>query len=93
MFLGAILAGATALVVAHNHPSGDPAPSVADVQTTRVLREAAKVIGIDLLDRIIVGDKNADPQRSDTIPSVKRAYCEAFLTPQFRVRVHDFGRD
>ena len=63
VFRGAILAGATALVVAHNHPSGDPAPSSADVQVTRVLREAAKVIDIDLLDHVIVGDKNADPQK------------------------------
>jgi DNA repair protein RadC len=63
VFRGAILAGATALVVAHNHPSGDPAPSAADVQVTRVLREAAKVIDIDLLDHVIVGDKNADPQK------------------------------
>ena len=63
VFRGAILAGATALVVAHNHPSGDPAPSAADIQITRVLREAAKVIDIDLLDHVIVGDTNADPQK------------------------------
>ncbi len=61
VFRGAILAGATALVVAHNHPSGDPAPSAADVQITRVLREAAKVIDIDLLDHVIIGDPKADP--------------------------------
>jgi len=36
VFRGAILASATALVVAHNHPSGDPAPSAADVQMTRL---------------------------------------------------------
>ena len=62
VFRGAILAGATALVVAHNHPSGDPAPSAADIHLTRVLREAAKIIDIDLLDHVIVGDMNADPQ-------------------------------
>ncbi len=62
VFRGAILAGATALVVAHNHPSGDPAPSAADVQITRVLREAAKIIDIELTDHVIVGDKKADPQ-------------------------------
>lgn len=61
VFRGAILAGATALVVSHNHPSGDPAPSAADVQVTRVLREAAKVIDIDLLDHVIVGDASSDP--------------------------------
>ena len=62
VFRGAILAGATALVVAHNHPSGDPAPSAADVQITRVLRDAAKIIDIDLLDHVIVGDAKADPR-------------------------------
>jgi len=63
VFRGAILAGATALVVAHNHPSGDPAPSAADVQITRVLREAAKIIDIELIDHVIVGDVKADPQK------------------------------
>ncbi|HVZ65014.1 MAG TPA: JAB domain-containing protein [Opitutaceae bacterium] len=62
VFRGAILAGATALVVAHNHPSGDPAPSAADVQITRTLREAAKIIDIALNDHVIVGDVKADPQ-------------------------------
>jgi DNA repair protein RadC len=61
VFRGAILAGASALVVAHNHPSGDPAPSAADVQITRQLREAAKVIDIDLMDHVIIGDPKADP--------------------------------
>lgn len=61
VFRGAILAGATAMVIAHNHPSGDPAPSSADVQITRVLRESAKIIDIDLLDHVIVGDAKADP--------------------------------
>lgn len=63
VFRGAILAGATALVVAHNHPSGDPAPSSADVQITRVLREAAKIIDIALIDHVIVGDVKADPRK------------------------------
>jgi len=62
VFRGAIVAGATALVVAHNHPSGDPAPSQADIFVTRTLRDAAKVIEIDLLDHVIVGDAKADPR-------------------------------
>ena len=62
VFRGAILAGATALVVAHNHPSGDPAPSAADVQVTRQLRDASHIIDIDLLDHVIVGDAKADPR-------------------------------
>ncbi len=62
VFRGAILAGATALIVSHNHPSGDPAPSAADIQVTRQLREASKVVDIDLLDHVIVGDAKADPR-------------------------------
>ena len=61
VFRGAILAGATALIIAHNHPSGDPAPSAADLQITRVLRESSKIIDIDLVDHVIVGDPKADP--------------------------------
>jgi DNA repair protein RadC len=62
VFRGAILAGATAIICAHNHPSGDPAPSAADVQITRQLRDCSRIIDIDLLDHVIVGDKAADPQ-------------------------------
>lgn len=61
VFRGAILAGAISLVVSHNHPSGDPAPSAADIQVTRMLREAAKIIDIDLADHVIAGDAKADP--------------------------------
>lgn len=46
---------ATAVVIAHNHPSGDPTPSPEDVQVTRAVREAAALLGIDLLDHLIVG--------------------------------------
>lgn len=55
VFKPAITASATAVVVAHNHPSGDPSPSSADVQITRVLKEAAGHIQIDLMDHIIIG--------------------------------------
>lgn len=61
VFRGAILAGASAMVVAHNHPSGDPTPSQSDVRVTKVLREAAKILEIELIDHVIVGDAKADP--------------------------------
>ncbi len=61
VFRGAILAGAAAIIVAHNHPSGDPAPSAADITVTRMLRDAAKVLDIELLDHVVVGDAKADP--------------------------------
>jgi DNA repair protein RadC len=49
-----IRAGASALLLLHNHPSGDPTPSREDCQLTRALRSAATVVGIPLLDHIIV---------------------------------------
>jgi DNA repair protein RadC len=61
VFRGAIVAGCSALVVAHNHPSGDPAPSAADLHVTRKLRDAAKILEIELLDHVVVGDAKGDP--------------------------------
>ncbi len=63
VFRDAIKLSATAIIAVHNHPSGDPAPSRADIHVTRQLREAAKVIGIDLIDHIIVGEAAKDPNR------------------------------
>jgi len=61
VFREAIRAGASALIAAHNHPSGDPAPSKADIDVTRQLRDSAKIIGIELLDHVILGQPGADP--------------------------------
>lgn len=46
---------ATALILVHNHPSGDPAPSSADVQMTKAIADVAKPLGITLHDHIIIG--------------------------------------
>ncbi len=46
---------AVSLIIAHNHPSGDPVPSSADVRITQQLVEAARLMGIRLLDHVIVG--------------------------------------
>jgi len=62
VFREVIREGGSAAIVAHNHPSGDPAPSAADVRITRQLREAAKMLDLSLLDHVIVGNKSADPQ-------------------------------
>ncbi len=48
--------GATAIIMLHNHPSGDTSPSKADVEITRKISEACKVMGITLHDHIIVGN-------------------------------------
>lgn len=61
VFREAIRNSASALICAHNHPSGDPSPSQADIRATRQLREAAKVVQLDLLDHIIIGQPEHDP--------------------------------
>jgi DNA repair protein RadC len=61
VFRGAIIAGCAAFVVSHNHPSGDPAPSAQDMVVTRKLRDAAKILDVELLDHVIVGHAEADP--------------------------------
>jgi len=62
VFREAIRQGATSVVCAHNHPSGDPAPSAADVQVTRQIRDAARAVDIELLDHVILGLPGADPR-------------------------------
>ena len=54
VFKEAIQVSAVQIIVAHNHPTGDPEPSPEDVALTRRLAETARIIGIDLLDHIIV---------------------------------------
>jgi DNA repair protein RadC len=61
VFRPAILASASSIVVAHNHPSGDPSPSAADLEITRALRSAGEVIGIPLMDHVIAGNIIDDP--------------------------------
>jgi len=55
VFAPAILHRAAAVVVAHNHPSGDPEPSAEDRATTRRLQRAGRLLGIELLDHVILG--------------------------------------
>ena len=52
---------ATAIILVHNHPSGDPTPSRADIQMTQSIVEIAKPLGISVHDHIIVGKKTATP--------------------------------
>src|SRR5919201_547636 len=56
VFREAAIGGAAAIVVFHNHPSGDPSPSPDDVELTRRLAAAGTLMGIDLVDHIILGD-------------------------------------
>ena len=56
LFREAIRHNSTGLIVAHNHPSGDPTPSPEDVQMTRQIVQAGQLLGIEVLDHVIIGD-------------------------------------
>lgn len=56
VFRPAVMASANSVFLCHNHPSGDPTPSREDIDTTKRLKEAGKILGIEILDHIILGD-------------------------------------
>ena len=60
VFKSAIAANASAAVLVHNHPSGDPTPSEADIKVTRDLIRAGQLLKIDLLDHVIIGKRTAE---------------------------------
>jgi len=64
LFREAIRASAAALIVAHNHPSGDPHPSEHDLALTKRLAEAGRLLGIELLDHLILGGRQTVSLRS-----------------------------
>jgi DNA repair protein RadC len=57
IFREAVREGASSIIVAHNHPSGDPTPSPEDIEVTKLLVEAGKMLDIPVLDHIIVGHR------------------------------------
>jgi len=59
IFREAIRHSASRIVLAHNHPSGDPTPSPQDIACTRSMVEAGKIIGIDVLDHVVLGHATA----------------------------------
>lgn len=63
VFKSAIAANAAALVLAHNHPSGDPTPSEADIKVTRDLIRAGQLLKIEVLDHVIIGRASHDRPR------------------------------
>ncbi|MDD6560794.1 MAG: JAB domain-containing protein [Lactimicrobium massiliense] len=56
IFKTAILSNADGIIIAHNHPSGDPAPSKADIETTKKMMVAGDILGIKVLDHIVLGE-------------------------------------
>jgi DNA repair protein RadC len=69
VFKAAIAANAAAVVLAHNHPSGDPTPSEADIKVTRDLIRAGQLLKIDVLDHVILG--RATPERPKDYASLR----------------------
>ena len=59
VFRAAIKDAASSIILVHNHPSGDPTPSGADIKVTDRLTESGKLLGIDVLDHIVLGQDNA----------------------------------
>jgi len=57
VFRAAIKRSSASIICVHNHPSGDPTPSPEDIQMTRRLVEAGEIVGIDVLDHIVIGDR------------------------------------
>jgi len=59
VFKAAVAGSAAGIIVAHNHPSGDPKPSGQDAEVTKRLRKAGEVLGIPVVDHVIVGSTGA----------------------------------
>ena len=57
VFQKALLANASSIILLHNHPSGDNTPSREDIEVTKRLVEAGKIVGVDVLDHIVIGDR------------------------------------
>lgn len=57
IFIKALLCGAAGIILAHNHPTGDTTPSKEDIAVYNKVKEAGKIIDIDVLDNIIVGEE------------------------------------
>lgn len=58
VFKPAILSNSASIILFHNHPSGDPAPSKEDTNITERLKECGDILGIKLIDHIIIGDNS-----------------------------------
>lgn len=67
VFKTAIKRSAASLILVHNHPSGDPSPSQEDIEVTRRLAEVGKLMGIEVLDHIIIGEKGYTSLKSRSI--------------------------
>lgn len=63
LFKEALRRSAASIICLHNHPSGDPAPSSEDIQVTKRVAECGRLLGIELLDHVIVGDQRFESMK------------------------------
>jgi DNA repair protein RadC len=63
VFREAVRSGTSKVILAHNHPSGDPTPSKQDIESTKNLSEAGEILGIKVIDHIIIGHPNSNQQK------------------------------
>lgn len=66
VYKAAVMTSAAAVIVGHNHPSGDPTPSPEDISLTRRLLEAGEILGIELLDHVVIGEHSYRSLREGT---------------------------
>jgi DNA repair protein RadC len=77
VFEKAIAAGAAAIILLHNHPSGDPSPSEADIKVTRDLIRAGQLLKIEVLDHVIIGRATKE-RRKDYVSLRELGYFAGF---------------
>ena len=77
VFKAALLSNAASVIIAHNHPSGDPEPSPEDPEVTRRLIEVGKLLGIELLDHLILADGGGFVSFRETEPNLWPARRDA----------------
>lgn len=70
VYRAALVTNAATVVLAHNHPSGDPTPSMADVTCTKRMIEAGVILGMELLDHIVIGDGDRYVSLRTNMPSL-----------------------
>jgi DNA repair protein RadC len=67
VFRPAIRRGSASIILAHNHPSGNPEPSGADIEATKRLMDAGDILGVKVIDHIVIGDGNFVSMRQDNL--------------------------
>ena len=78
VFRGAIVNNAAAVIICHNHPSGDPTPSAEDIRITRQLVEAGKVLSIKVLDHVVIGRPDVNTPGCPGFVSLREAGLLSF---------------